>query len=58
MQEKSSKQIIITERGNVNLGVDSELISSEFSNKELLITQGFLGSDSNNFTTTLGREGE
>ena len=27
------------------------------SSKELLVTQGFLGSDSNNFTTTLGREG-
>ena len=25
--------------------------------KQLFITQGFLGSDSNNFTTTLGREG-
>jgi aspartate kinase len=31
---------------------------SELSNRpELFVTQGFLGSDDNNFTTTLGREG-
>lgn len=33
------------------------LISSKLNNAILNITQGFLGSDSNNFTTTLGREG-
>ncbi|WP_460220172.1 aspartate kinase [Psychroserpens sp. MEBiC05023] len=32
-------------------------IKSNFDPKILNITQGFLGSDSNNFTTTLGREG-
>jgi aspartate kinase len=33
------------------------LISKGVKIKQLNITQGFLGSDSNNFTTTLGREG-
>ncbi|OYX86561.1 MAG: aspartate kinase [Flavobacteriales bacterium 32-34-25] len=41
--------------------VDWELtqknIASNFKSKVLNITQGFLGSDENNFTTTLGREG-
>ena len=32
-------------------------ISEAIDEKALHITQGFLGSDSNNFTTTLGREG-
>lgn len=34
-----------------------ELISKNVRRKVLNITQGFLGSDENNFTTTLGREG-
>lgn len=34
-----------------------ELISIQVDRSKLNITQGFLGSDSNNFTTTLGREG-
>ena len=34
-----------------------ELISTRVDNSKLNITQGFLGSDSNNFTTSLGREG-
>ena len=34
-----------------------ELISTNVDTSKLNITQGFLGSDSNNFTTTLGREG-
>jgi len=34
-----------------------ELISKKVKRKVLNITQGFLGSDENNFTTTLGREG-
>ena len=34
-----------------------ELISIQVDSSKLNITQGFLGSDSNNFTTTLGREG-
>jgi aspartate kinase len=35
----------------------NERLRALSSSKELLVTQGFLGSDSNNFTTTLGREG-
>lgn len=58
---KDAREVIKTDNyyrtGNVNWELTQELISSEFSNTELLITQGFLGSDSNNFTTTLGREG-
>ncbi len=34
-----------------------QLISKGIKKKTLNITQGFLGSDENNFTTTLGREG-
>jgi aspartate kinase len=34
-----------------------KLISKGLKKKALNITQGFLGSDENNFTTTLGREG-
>jgi len=34
-----------------------KLISKNVKRKVLNITQGFLGSDENNFTTTLGREG-
>ncbi len=34
-----------------------KLISKGIKKKELTITQGFIGSDDNNFTTTLGREG-
>ena len=34
-----------------------ELISKGVEKGKLYITQGFLGSDENNFTTTLGREG-
>lgn len=33
------------------------LISEKVKHNEITITQGFLGSDFNNFTTTLGREG-
>ena len=42
---------------NVNWGDTQRLITSQFNTSVLNITQGFLGSDSNNFTTTLGREG-
>ncbi|XLS29556.1 aspartate kinase [Flavobacteriaceae bacterium M23B6Z8] len=43
--------------GNVNWD-DTQINISEGVNKSLLnITQGFLGSDGNNFTVTLGREG-
>jgi len=44
-------------RANVNWGDTQRLISSKFNTSVLNITQGFLGSDENNFTTTLGREG-
>lgn len=44
-------------RANVNWDDTQEHISSKFNRSVLNITQGFLGSDSNNFTTTLGREG-
>ena len=44
-------------RANVNWSDTQRLISSKFDPSVLNITQGFLGSDENNFTTTLGREG-
>ncbi|WP_188649706.1 aspartate kinase [Yeosuana aromativorans] len=44
-------------RANVNWDETQRLISSQFNTANLNITQGFLGSDSNNFTTSLGREG-
>ncbi|GAA4972734.1 aspartate kinase [Algibacter aquimarinus] len=44
-------------RANVNWEDTQSLISSNFNKNTLNITQGFLGSDTNNFTTTLGREG-
>lgn len=44
-------------RANVNWETTQANISSKLDAKKLNITQGFLGSDTNNFTTTLGREG-
>ena len=44
-------------RANVDWEKTQNLISKNFKQNSLNITQGFLGSDSNNFTTTLGREG-
>ena len=44
-------------RANINWEVTQEQISKKLDRKVLNITQGFLGSDDNNFTTTLGREG-
>ncbi len=41
----------------VDWTVTQERIKALSSKKTLHITQGFLGSDTNNFTTTLGREG-
>ena len=41
----------------VNWEKTQQLISKGVKKKALNITQGFLGSDENNFTTTLGREG-
>lgn len=42
---------------NVNWEETQQHITSNFNKTVLNITQGFLGSDPNNFTTTLGREG-
>ncbi|AXP80889.1 Lysine-sensitive aspartokinase 3 [Mariniflexile rhizosphaerae] len=42
---------------HVNWEETQQHITSNFNKTVLNITQGFLGSDSNNFTTTLGREG-
>ena len=42
---------------NVNWERTQNLTKKNIDTSELNITQGFLGSDSNNFTTTLGREG-
>ena len=42
---------------NVNWEKTQSRISSDVNKSCLNITQGFLGSDENNFTTTLGREG-
>jgi len=44
-------------RANVNWEETQHLIATNFNKSTLNITQGFLGSDPNNFTTTLGREG-
>lgn len=44
-------------RANINWDETQNLISLKFDKKNLNITQGFLGSNTNNFTTTLGREG-
>ena len=41
----------------VNWEKTQERVSKGIDQKKLNITQGFLGSDDNNFTTTLGREG-
>jgi len=42
---------------SVNWERTQEKVSKGVDQKKLNITQGFLGSDDNNFTTTLGREG-
>ena len=44
-------------RANVDWEQTQFNIQDKFDTKFLNITQGFLGSDPNNFTTTLGREG-
>ncbi len=44
-------------RANVNWEETQQNITAKFDKSVLNITQGFLGSDANNFTTTLGREG-
>lgn len=42
---------------NVDWEQTQKLISKGVKKKSINITQGFIGSDENNFTTTLGREG-
>ena len=42
---------------NLNRGLTQKSIIHQVENHSLLITQGFIGSSLNNFTTTLGREG-
>jgi aspartate kinase len=42
---------------NVNWEKTQQRVSKGLDLKKLYVTQGFLGSDDNNFTTTLGREG-
>lgn len=42
---------------NVDWETTQKLISKNIKKKTFNVTQGFLGSDSNSFTTTLGREG-
>ncbi|SEP76008.1 aspartate kinase [Flavobacterium urocaniciphilum] len=42
---------------NVNWEQTQKLISKINRKKSLFVTQGFIGADENNFTTTLGREG-
>lgn len=42
---------------NLNWELTQSNIQSQIGTASLVITQGFIGSDSNNFTTTLGREG-
>jgi aspartate kinase len=42
---------------NLNWEATQQEVQSHVKGKSLVITQGFIGSNSNNFTTTLGREG-
>jgi aspartate kinase len=42
---------------NLNWEETQALINSKVNGHQLIIAQGFIGSNSNNFTTTLGREG-
>jgi len=44
-------------RANVDWTKTQTLISKHINKGTLNVTQGFIGSDANNFTTTLGREG-
>lgn len=56
-----SRECIKTDSNYRDAGVEWELtqaiIKEKVNHKTLTITQGFLGSNDNNFTTTLGREG-
>ena len=44
-------------QAHVDWNATQKLTNSKLNKATLTITQGFLGSDANNFTTTLGREG-
>ena len=44
-------------RANIDWEATQGLVSKTIDSNTLYVTQGFLGSDKNNFTTTLGREG-
>ena len=44
-------------RANIDWDVTQQQITATLKKNTLYITQGFLASDKNNFTTTLGREG-
>ncbi|MEN8816978.1 MAG: aspartate kinase [Nonlabens sp.] len=57
---KDARQLIKTDHKYRDAGVnwqESEKLIKESCQRELFITQGFIGSDENGFTTTLGREG-
>ncbi|APG61448.1 aspartate kinase [Christiangramia salexigens] len=58
---KDSRNLIKTDSthrdAQVNWNKTLELIQENIDPKKLNILQGFIGSDPNNFTTTLGREG-
>lgn len=55
------RDVIKTDTNYRDAGVDWQQtqtkINQQIQKNQLYITQGFLGSDQNNFTTTLGREG-
>ena len=42
---------------NLDWKKTKQSIKGQVSNKRIVVSQGFIGSDENNFTTTLGREG-
>lgn len=42
---------------NLDWDATQEAINDQVSKTKLVVSQGFIGSDENNFTTTLGREG-
>ncbi|WP_405370471.1 aspartate kinase [Nonlabens sp. Asnod2-A12] len=57
---KDARQLIKTDHKYRDAGVDwkkSGKLISQSCQGQLFITQGFIGSDDNGFTTTLGREG-
>ena len=56
-----AREVIKTDKNYRNAKViwrnTQEKIKNSLKLQELTVTQGFIGSDSNNFSTTLGREG-